>query len=111
MTTNTRRVIATMTRGQSKEVTMVRKYSYFDTAVPLMLQLAISYCNEGDFIEFASIEEGWQLGILRILKGGKFNLEMSDLVKSAPALLKLLSEDASWSTSNLVKNALKNAKR
>ena len=29
-----RRVVATMTRGQSKEVIMIRRYSYFDTAMP-----------------------------------------------------------------------------
>ncbi|OMP14233.1 hypothetical protein COLO4_00150 [Corchorus olitorius] len=99
------RVIATMHRGQSKEIIMVRRYSYFDTAMPRMLQLAITQCNEGDFIEFASIEEGWQLGILRILKGGKFEMEMSELVKAAPSLLKLMSEDTNW-TNNLVTSAL-----
>ena len=113
MTDNTiapRRVIATMYRGKSKEVIMVRRYSYFDTAMPRMLQLAITQCNEGDFIEFAGIEEGWQLGILRILPKGRFEMEMSDLVKSAPSLLKLLSEDQNY-TNSLITNALKKAKR
>jgi hypothetical protein len=88
-----RRVVATMTRGKSKEVIMVRHYSYFDTAMPRMLQLAISYCNEGDFIEFASTEIGHQLGVLYIRKGGRFEMEMSSLVKASPALLKLMTED------------------
>jgi hypothetical protein len=91
-----RRVVATMTRGKSKEVIMVRHYSYFDTAMPRMLQLAISYCNEGDFIEFASTEIGHQLGVLHIRKGGRFEMEMSPLVKSSPSLLKLMNEDQNW---------------
>lgn len=107
---STRRVVATMTRGRSKEVIMVRRYSYFDTAMPRMLQLAISYCNEGDFIEFASIEHGFQLGILHILKDGRFEMVMSPLVKSSPSLLKLMNEDANW-TNNLVQSALKKHKR
>lgn len=91
-TPNRRRVVATMTRGKSKEVIMVRHYSYFDTAMPRMLQLAISYCNEGDFIEFASAELGYQLGVLHIRKGGRFDMEMSPLVKASPSLLKLMTE-------------------
>lgn len=91
--TNRRRVVAIMTRGKSKEVIMTRYYSYFDTAMPRMLQLAISYCNEGDFVEFTSAEFGHQLGVLYIRKGGRFEMEMSDLVKSSPSLLKLMTED------------------
>jgi mannose/fructose/N-acetylgalactosamine-specific phosphotransferase system component IID len=87
-----RRVVATMTRGQSKEVIMVRHFGYFDTAMPRMLQLAISYCNEGDFIEFASVEFGYQLGVLHVRKKGRFDVEMSPLVKASPSLLKLMSE-------------------
>jgi len=101
-----RRVIATMTRGTSKEVIMVRRYSYFDTAMPRMLQLAISYCNEGDFIEFAGIDLGFQLGILHVRKGGRFDMEMSPLVKSSPSLLKLMSEDPYWD-SPLVRAGMK----
>lgn len=101
-----RRVVATMTRGKSKEVIMVRHYSYFDTAMPRMLQLAISYCNEGDFIEFASTELGHQLGILHIRKNGRFEMEMSPLVKASPSLLKLMNEDANWQN-NLVSSAMK----
>lgn len=104
-----RRVIATMTRGKSKEVIMVRHYNYFDTAMPRMLQLAISYCNEGDFIEFASTEFGHQLGVLHVRKGGRFEMEMSSLVKASPSLLKLMSEDTTRQNS-LVTAALNKAK-
>lgn len=104
-----RRVIATMYRGRSKEVIMVRRYAYFDTAMPRMLQLAISYCNEGDFIEIASIEFGYQLGVLHIRKNGRFEMEMSSLVKASPSLLKLMSEDME-SQNALVTAALKKAR-
>ena len=90
-----RTIVATMTRGQSKKPIMVRRYSYFDTAMPRMLQLAISYCNEGDFVDFSSDSFG-NLGTLRVGKGGKFSLEMNPLVKSAPSLLKLMSENPDW---------------
>lgn len=103
-----RRVVATMTRGKSKEVIMTRHYNYFDTAMPRMLQMAISYCNEGDFIEFASVEFGHQLGVLHIRRGGKFEMEMSSLVKASPSLLKLMNEDANYQN-NLVTAALRKA--
>lgn len=91
-----RRVTATMTRGKSKDVILIRRYSYFDTAMPRMLQLAISYCNEGDFITFDSDEFGFQLGVLHIRKGCRFEMEMNPIVKSSPSLLKLMSEDINW---------------
>lgn len=91
-----RRVVATMHRAQSKDVIMVRHYAYFDTAMPRMLQLAMSYCNEGDFVEFTSAEYGWSLGLLRIKKGGKFEVTMTDMVKNSPSLLKLMSEDSDY---------------
>jgi hypothetical protein len=103
-----RRVVATMTRGQSKEVIMTRHYAYFDTAMPRMLQMAISYCNEGDFVEFASIEHGFQLGVLHVRKGGKFEVSMSALVKASPSLLKLMSEDANWDNP-LINSAMRKA--
>lgn len=103
-----RRVIATMTRGTSKEVIMVRRYSWFDTVMPRMLQLAISYCNEGDFIEFASTDYGWQLGVLRVRKGGRFDVDMNPLVKHNPSLLKLMTENPDWSNF-LVSAAMKKA--
>ncbi len=87
-----RRVVATMYRGQSKEVILARHFAYFDTAVPRLMQLAISYGNEGDFVEFYSHEFGFQIGILRIKSGNRFDVEMSPIVKSSPSLLKLMSE-------------------
>lgn len=104
--TGRRRVVATMARGRSKDVIMVRHYSYFDTAMPRMLQLAISYCNEGDFISFVSTEFGHELGVLHIRKGGRFEMEMSPLVKSSPSLLKLMNEDSNWSSA-LIDAAMK----
>ena len=90
--TSRRRVVAVMTRGKSKEVIMTRYFNYFDTAMPRMVQLAITYCNEGDFIEFASTEIGHQLGVLHVRRGGRFEMDMSPLVKSSPSLLKLMNE-------------------
>lgn len=101
-----RRVTATMTRGKSKDVILVRRYSYFDTAMPRMLQLAISYCNEGDFVTFDSDEFGFQLGVLHIRKGGRFEMDMNPIVKSSPSLLKLMSEDINW-INPLVNSAMK----
>ncbi|MNY43806.1 hypothetical protein D3C86_1787890 [compost metagenome] len=59
--------------------------------MPRLMQLAINYGNEGDFVEFYSHELGFQIGILRILKNNKFEMEMSSLVKSSPTLLKLIN--------------------
>lgn len=87
-----RRVVATMYRGLSKEVILVRHFAYFDTAMPRLMQLAINYGNEGDFVEFSSNELGFQIGILRIKKNNRFEMEMSPLVKASPSLLKLLRE-------------------
>lgn len=104
---NRRPVTATMYRGKSKEVIMVRRYRYFDTAMPRMVQLAISQANEGDFVEFVHDDYGGiQIGILRILPEGKFEMEMNPIVKSSPAFLKLMSEDRT-SVNNLIKAAMK----
>lgn len=105
---NRRRVVAKMMRGRSKDVIMVRHYSYFDTAMPRMLQLAINYCNEGDCIEFSSAELGFQLGILHVRTGGRFDMEMNPIVKDSPSLLKLMNEDINWS-SPLVNSAMRKA--
>lgn len=86
-----RRVVATMYRGKSKEVILVRYFAYFDTAMPRLMQLSINYGNEGDFVEFHSPELGFQIGILRIKKNNQFEMEMSPLVKSSKSLLKLLN--------------------
>lgn len=86
-----RRVVATMYRGNSKEVILIRHFAYFDTAMPRLMQLAINYGNEGDFVEFYSNELGFQIGILRIKKNNQFEMEMSPLVKSSSSLLKLMN--------------------
>jgi hypothetical protein len=88
-----RRVVATMMRGQSKEIILTRHFAYFDTAMPRLIQLAINYGNEGDIVEFYSHELGFQIGILRIKKNNRFEMEMSTLVKSSPTLLKLINAD------------------
>lgn len=90
-----RRVVATMYRGQSKEVILVRRYAYFDTAMPRMVQLAINYANEGDFVVFHSDDYGVEIGTLRVNRGNKYDLTMSELVKASPSLLKLMNEGGS----------------
>ncbi|AGS81912.1 hypothetical protein O152_gp028 [Pseudomonas phage PaBG] len=86
-----RRVVATMYRGLSKDLILTRRFAYFDTALPRMVQLAMNYANEGDFVEFHADELGFQLGIMRIKKGGKWDIEMSTLAKSSPSLMKLMT--------------------
>lgn len=86
-----RRVVATMHRGMSKDVILVRRFAYFDTAMPRMVQLAMNYGNEGDFVDFTADELGFHLGTLRIKKGGQWSIEMSGLAKSSPSLMKLMS--------------------
>lgn len=92
-TQHSRRVVATMYRGQSKEVILSRRYRYFDTAMPRMVQLALNgYANEGDFVIFHSEDYGVEIGTLRVNRGNKFDLTMSELVKASPHLLKLMNE-------------------
>lgn len=74
-----------------RELVWVRHYSWVDTAVARASQLAL-YCQEGDVIEFASIELGFQIGTLKVLAGCKTQLTYSELIKSSPTLLKLFNE-------------------
>ena len=90
-TKHRRRVVATMYRGMSKDLILSRRYAYFDTAMPRMVQLAMNYASEGDFVEFHADELGFQLGIMRIKSGGKWDIEMSPLAKASPSLMKLMS--------------------
>lgn len=90
---NRRRVVATMTRGRSKDPILVRHFMYFDTAMPRMMQLAISYANEGDFVSFVSADLGFEIGVLRIKSNNRFEMEMNQIVKSSPSLLKLMNSD------------------
>ncbi len=101
------RIVATMHRELSKEVVWKRYYAFFDTAMPRAVQLAINYGSKGDFVEFYSREYGFQIGILRILGSGKFEMEMSPIVKSADNLLKLISADRE---SPLLKNLVRNSR-
>lgn len=87
------RVIATMMRGREKEVLWVRRYAYFDTAMPRAVQLALTYGVEGDIVEFSSTEYGFQLGILRVGRGNRYEMEMNPLVKASPTLLKLMESN------------------
>lgn len=93
-----RRVTATLMRktGPGVDHTRVpvwtRHYAYFDTAMPRAVQLALSQGVEGDIVEFTSSELGFQMGVLRVKAGGKFDVEMSPLVKASPTLLKLMEK-------------------
>lgn len=87
---NRRKVIATMLRGRQQEVQWVRHFAYFDTAMPRAVQLALTYGVEGDVVEFASNEHGFQLGTLHVLAGGRYEVKMNPLVKHSPSLLKLM---------------------
>ena len=42
-------------------------------------------------MEFHADELGFQLGVMRIKSGGKWDIEMSPLAKSSPSLMKLMS--------------------
>lgn len=91
-----RKITATFLRStgpnRQKETLWVRSYSWMDTAVPRAVQLLMTHGQTGDVVEFSSAEMGFQLGTLHVLSPGKFDMQMSPLVKSSPALLKLMSE-------------------
>lgn len=90
------RVTATFLRstgpGREMQRLWTRRYAYFDTAMPRAVQLALSQGVEGDIVEFTSSELGFQMGVLRVKAGGKFDVEMSPLVKASPTLLKLMEK-------------------
>jgi hypothetical protein len=88
-----RRIIATLMRGTEKRVIWVRRYSYFDTAMPRVVQLALRDSEAGDIVELASVDLGFQLGILQVQARGRFDLQMSALVKASPSLMKLMTEE------------------
>lgn len=91
---NTRIVATLLTgKGTNQRAVWKRYYAFFDTAMPRAVQLAMTYGNEGDIVEFYSREYGFQIGILRIKKRLQFDIEMSPIVKTAPNLLKLISAD------------------
>ena len=85
-----RKVVATLVRGRAKEVVWRRFYSYMDTAMPRAVQMALHDSEPGDVVVFASIEYGFQLGVMHVHPKGKFDLVVSDLVTNSPSLLKLM---------------------
>lgn len=84
-----RAICATLYRGRKKEKVWTRHYSYMDTAMPRAVQLTLQTGQEGDVVEFASQELGFQIGVLHVGKN-RVQLEYSPLVKSSPALMRLL---------------------
>lgn len=89
---NSRKVIATLWRAGVAESERSRQYAYFDTAMPRAVQMVLGRSNAGDMVEFSSKEYGFQLGVLKVREGGKFDLYMSPLVTASPHLLKLMQE-------------------
>lgn len=84
-----RAISATLYRGKKKEKVWVRYYSWMDTAMPRAVQLALQTGQDGDVVEFASQELGFQIGVLHVGKN-RVQLEYSELVKHSPSLMRLL---------------------
>jgi hypothetical protein len=87
----TRKIMASLYRGKQKAHIWTRYYSYFDTAMPRAVQLALTYGEPGDIVEFSSTELGFQLGTLKVLPRSQYEVKMSPLVKASPSLLKLMN--------------------
>jgi len=85
-----RAISATLYRGKKKEKVWTRYYNWMDTAMPRAVQLAIQTGNDGDVVEFASQELGFQIGVLYVLSKNRVELEYSPLVRSSPSLLRLM---------------------
>ena len=85
-----RPISATLYRGKKKEKVWVRYYSWMDTAMPRAVQLALQTGHEGDVVEFASTELGFQIGVLHVLPNNRVELEYSPLVRHSPSLMKLV---------------------
>lgn len=85
-----RAISATLYRGRSKEKVWTRYYNWMDTAMPRAVALAIQTGVEGDVVEFASTELGFQIGVLHVRANNRVQLEYSPLVHSSPTLLRLL---------------------
>lgn len=85
-----RAISATLYRGKKKEKVWTRYYNWMDTAMPRAVQLAIQTGNDGDVVEFASQELGFQIGVLHVLSKNRVELEYSPLVRSSPSLLRLM---------------------
>lgn len=85
-----RAISATLYRGKKKEKVWTRYYSWMDTAMPRAVALAMQTGSEGDVVEFASQELGFQIGVLHVRSHNRVELEYSPLVYSSPSLLRLL---------------------
>lgn len=79
-------------RSAPYDVVWVRHYSYFDTAMPRAVQLAMTYGQSGDVVEFHSSEFGFLLGKLHVEAGRRQRMEMSELAEASPSLMKLMQE-------------------
>jgi hypothetical protein len=85
-----RAISATLYRGKKKEKVWTRYYNWMDTAMPRAVQLAIQTGNDGDVVEFASQDLGFQIGVLHVRSKNRVELEYSDLVHNSPSLLRLV---------------------
>lgn len=77
-------------QGAERQLVWTRCYSYMDTAMPRVVQLALQTGQTGDKVTFASTEHGFELGSMEILPGNRVELTYSTLVKHSPGLMKLM---------------------
>lgn len=93
-----RRITATLLRStgpkRDREVVWVRRFAWMDTAVPRTVQLALYASVPGDIVEFASVELGFQIGIMHIGPKNEIDIEYSPLVRSSQGLMKLMGVPA-----------------
>lgn len=85
-----RAISATLYRGKKKERIWTRHYGWMNTAMPRAVQLAIETGSDGDVVEFASTELGFQIGVLHVRSRNRVELEYSNLVHNSPSLLRLV---------------------
>lgn len=85
-----RAISATLYRGRNKEKVWTRWYNWMDTAMPRAVALTLQTGVEGDVVEFASTELGFQIGVLHVRSKNRVELEYSPLVSHSPTLLRLL---------------------
>lgn len=85
-----RAISATLYRGKKKEKVWTRYYNWMDTAMPRAVALTLHTGQEGDVVEFASQDLGFQIGVLHVRAHNRVELEYSPLVHSSPSLLRLV---------------------
>ena len=86
----TRKIMASLFRGKKKEKVWTRYYAWMDTAMPRAVALALQTGEDGDVVEFSSVELGFQIGIMHVCPKNRFELSYSPLVRNSPSLLKLV---------------------